>query len=262
MSLPVHTVRRATINDLAILRTIWREERFAVGELERRFTEFQVVESSDGQVIGALALQIHGNQGHIHSEAIALPEHTQALRDVLWDRLKKVAGNHGLIRLWTSAAHPHWTSAEFRPPTETEQGKRPPQFGNVLEGWLVLQLKEESVQAVSLEQELALFREVQKAEAEAFQVHARKMKYAITTAAFFFLIAVMSGGYYYWYQYLRNPDKFRNREDVPGETQPPALAPVPAALPATNPPPLAPAPMPVPQPATNQPIPGVKQASG
>lgn len=259
MSLPVHTVRRATINDLAALRAIWREERFAVGELERRFTEFQVIEASDGQVIGALALQIQGNQGHIHSEAIALPEHTEAMREVLWDRLKKVAGNHGLVRLWTSAAHPHWTSAEFRAPSEVEQGKRPAQFGNVLEGWLVLQLKEESAQAISLEQELAIFREAQKAETEAFHQRAQKMKILATGVAFLFLIAVITGGYY-WFQYIKDPDKFKNNENVPGETQPPALAPAPAVMPATNAP-LSPAPVPAPPP-TNQPLPGVKQALG
>jgi hypothetical protein len=177
---------------------------------------------------------------------------------VLWDRLKKVAGNHGLIRLWTSAAHPHWTSAEFRAPTEAEQGKCPAQFGNVLEGWLVLQLKEESAQAISLEQELAIFREAQKAESAAFHQRAQKIKVFATIIAFLALIVVIAGGYFV-VQYYKNPDKFKKSEPIPSESQPPAVTPAPAS---TNPPPLAPAPMPVPPPATNQPLPGVKKASG
>jgi N-acetylglutamate synthase-like GNAT family acetyltransferase len=234
MSLPVHTVRRATINDLAALRAIWREERFAVGELERRFTEFQVIEASDGQVIGALALQIQGNQGHIHSEAIALPEHTEAMREVLWDRLKKVSGNHGLVRLWTSAAHSHWTNADFRAPSEVEQGKRPSQFGNVLEGWLVLQLKEESAQAISLEQELAIFREAQKAESLAFHQQANKIKLFATFIAFLVLILVIIGGYYV-VQYYKHPEKFKKSEPIPSGSEAPATAPAPTNLPLPKP---------------------------
>lgn len=244
MSLPVHTVRRATINHLEALRAIWSEERFAVGELERRFTEFQVVESREGKLIGALALQIQGNQGFIHSEAIALPEHTEALREVLWDRINKVAGNHGLVRLWTSAAHSHWTSAEFRAPTEAEQGKRPPQFGNVLEGWLVLQLKEESSQAISLEQELAIFREAQKAESLAFHQQANKIKLFVTIIAFLVLILVIVGGYLI-VQYYQNPNKFKKSEPIPSGSEAPAIAPVsaptnaPLPKPAAIPPPPA-----------------------
>ncbi|MCD6049962.1 MAG: hypothetical protein K0Q55_1365 [Verrucomicrobia bacterium] len=255
MSLPVHTVRRATINDLAALRSMWSVERFAVGELERRFTEFQVVEAAEGKVIGALALQIQGNQGLIHSEAIGSPEHTEGLRAVLWERIKKVAINHGLARLWTPAVHTHFTQAEFRVPTEAEQGKRPSQFGESAEGWLMLPLKEETAQTISLEQELALFREAQKAEAEAFQQHAKKWKLMITAGAFLFLILVFSGAYYYWYQYLRNPDKFNMPEHVPAANQPAAPA---APVAPTN----APVPKLLPPPPTNPPVTEPKTALG
>ena len=249
MSLPVHTVRRATINDLGALRTIWSEERFSVGDLEARFTEFQVVETSDGQILGALALQIHGNQGHVHSEAIAKPEHTDALRAILWERLKKVAINHGLVRVWAAAAHSHWEESEFRAPTETEQGKRPEQFQPLPGGWLVLQLKEESAQAISLEQELAIFREAQKAESEAFHQQAQKMRLIATLVAFFFLLVVLVGGFY-WFQYIRNPDKFKKSEPIPGsEIQPGMMPPQPVPAPApTNPPLPKPAPIPPPPP--------------
>jgi N-acetylglutamate synthase-like GNAT family acetyltransferase len=248
MSLPVHTVRRATINDLAALRSIWSEERFAVGELEARFTEFQVVETSDGQIIGALALQIQGKQGHLHSETIAKPEHTEALRTVLWERLKKVAENHGLMRLWTSAAHTHWMEAEFRAPSAAEQEKCPAQFGETPGGWLILQLKEESAQAISLEQELAIFREAQKAESEAFHQQAQKMRLIATLVAFLFLVAVLIGGFY-WFQYIKDPDKFKKAEPVPGsEVQPELTPPVPAPAPTNAP---LPQPAPIPPPPGN-----------
>ncbi len=249
MSLPVHTVRRATINDLGALRTIWSEERFPVGDLEARFTEFQVVETSDGQILGALALQIHGNQGHVHSEAIAKPEHTDALRAILWERLKKVAVNHGLVRVWAAAAHSHWEESEFRAPTETEQGKLPEQFKPLPGGWLVLQLKDETVQAISMEQELAIFREAQKAESEAFNQQAKKIRLIATLIASFVLIMVLAAGFYY-FQYLKNPEKFRKSEPIPGSEMQPGmvpLQPVPAPTPAPTNAPL-PQPVPIPPP--------------
>lgn len=259
MSLPVHNVRRATINDLVALRAIWSEERFAVGELEARFTEFQIVEDQEGRIMGALALQIHGNQGHIHSEAIATPEHTDALRELLWDRLRKVAGNHGLVRVWTSAAHTHFADSDFRSPTEAEHGKRPVKFGEISAGWMVLQLKEESEKAVSLEQELAIFREAQKAEAEIFQAHAKKMRILIAGAAFVFLVAVWLGGYFFWYHKIRKPDTESQVEQIP--TGMPAPAPQQAPTNNVPPDPATLKPAPLPNAPTNQPASENKSAN-
>lgn len=236
MSLPVHTVRRATINDLVVLRTIWSEERFAVGELERRFTEFQVVETTDGKILATLALQIQGNQGHIHSEGFGAPEHSELLRDVLWERLKKVAQNHGLIRVWTNLDNGYWGKVQFRVPQAEEVAKLPPLFGSNA-NWKVLQLKEETNQPVSLENELAIFREAQKAETERFHQQARTMRLLASLIAFAALAAVVIGGYL-WYQYYQNPDKFKKSGDAP----PPDVQAVPLAPPA-----------PVPPPATNTP---------
>jgi hypothetical protein len=255
MTLPVHTVRRANINDLAALRTIWSEERFPVGELERRFTEFQVIEAVDGKVIAALALQIQGKEGHVHSEAIAQPEHAELARQVLWDRLKKVAINHGLVRVWTHATHTHWQQEEFSTPTEEQQGKRPAQFGESTAGWLVLQLKEESAQAISLEHELAMFREAQKAESQEFQQRAQKMRLIATVVAFLFLACVLVGGFY-WFQYYKDPEKYKKREDLTVPAPPPPAGGTNAVPPTNALPALKPAPLPAPQ--TNQTIPDSK----
>ncbi len=242
MTLPVHTVRRATINDLVVLRAIWQEERFTVGELERRFTEFQVVETAEGKVIAALALQIQGNQGFIHSEGFNAPEHTELLRDVLWERLKKVAMNHGLVRVWTVLDNGYWGKAQFREPQAEEMTKRPPVFGEIPTGWRVLQLKEEVVASVSLESELALFREAQKAETERFHQHARTMKLLATLIAFAALGAVVTGGYL-WYKYSRKEGPFRPRDEMmPAPQTQEQKAPAPVAPPPSNAPakPLAP----------------------
>jgi hypothetical protein len=159
------------------------------------------------------------------------------------------------VRLWASAAHAHWIDLDFRQPTEAELAKRPVQFGPDSAGWLVLQLKEESLQAISLEHELAMFREAQKAESEQFRQHAQKMKLIATVVAFLFLICVIVGGFY-WFQYIKNPDQFRNSGSMPGEEKPAVLSPATPAAIATN----APVPMPLPPPpaVTNQTNSGIK----
>lgn len=219
MSLPVHTVRRATINDLVVLRAIWSEERFAVGELERRFTEFQVVETVDGKVIAVLGLQIQGNQGHVHSEGYHLPEHTELLRDVLWERVRKVAINHGLVRVWTGLEHGYWKKAQFRAPLAEELTKRPAPFGEAQREWRVLQLKEEVAQPVSLEQELAIFREAQKAETESFNQKARTLRILATLVAFAALVAV-GAGFFMYYQYIHKVGFFKPKDEVLPEPAP------------------------------------------
>lgn len=64
-------VRRATLDDLGHLVELWNSMRFNTEELSRRATEFQIAESSEGTVLGAVGLQILERQGRIHSEAFS-----------------------------------------------------------------------------------------------------------------------------------------------------------------------------------------------
>ena len=64
-------VRRATIEDLPKLAALWTAEGLPVGNLEKRFKEFQLVQTEDGaEVLGAVGLQLVGNEGRLHSEAL------------------------------------------------------------------------------------------------------------------------------------------------------------------------------------------------
>ncbi len=103
-----YRVRRATLDDLGHLTAMWQPMQFPVDDLAKRVTEFQVAESPDGKVLGAVGLQIAERQGLVHSEAFsdfALAEH---LRPLLWDRVHAVATNHGLLRVWTREQAPFW----------------------------------------------------------------------------------------------------------------------------------------------------------
>src|SRR6476619_3515349 len=63
-----YRVRRATLEDIGALTELWKSMRFPIEDLSRRVTEFQVAESSDGKLLGALGLQMVEKQGRIHSE--------------------------------------------------------------------------------------------------------------------------------------------------------------------------------------------------
>src|SRR5688572_8151548 len=98
MSTPQLQVRRATIDDLPKLAALWRDENLDVADLEKRFKEFQVVEGPGGEILGALGLQISGQEGRLHSEVFSLPEQADIVREKLWERAQILVNNHGLVR--------------------------------------------------------------------------------------------------------------------------------------------------------------------
>src|ERR1700722_5229790 len=61
-------IRRATVDDRAALKTLWTSMRLPVDELEKRLTEFQVVEHYDGEVVGAIGIQFSRQHALLHSE--------------------------------------------------------------------------------------------------------------------------------------------------------------------------------------------------
>src|SRR5687768_17802105 len=106
-------VRRATIDDIPKLLALWQQENLHGAELEKRFKEFQVVEGPGGELLGTIGLQISGNHGRLHSEALAHPEQADALRKKLWDRISLVAQNNGLARVWIQSDAPFWHTLGF-----------------------------------------------------------------------------------------------------------------------------------------------------
>src|SRR2546425_12217948 len=122
MSSPPYRVRRATLDDIGQLSALWQSMHLAADGLSKRVTEFQVAESAEGKLLGAVGLQIAERQGCVHSEAFtdfALAEH---LRPLLWERLQSIAVNHGLRRLWTQEKAPFWNHCGLvQPEAETLQ---------------------------------------------------------------------------------------------------------------------------------------------
>lgn len=176
MSLSEFRVRRATVDDLPWLRHLWQAEQFDCHDLERRFTEFQIVHNSRGELLGTIGLRIDGHHGLLHCEAFARPETEESLRPALWERLQVVARNHGLHRLWTRERAPFWRHCGLQPATEEELSKLPPSFGGRHGDWLTLQLRDELAATRSLEHEFELFRAEQQAASRRAQEQARLLK--------------------------------------------------------------------------------------
>ena len=179
MNSPEYTARRATVDDLSGLKILWERARFQVLDLEKRLTEFQLIVSDAGDLIGALALHIEAKQGLLHSGAFAQPEQEEQFRPQLWERIQSVARNHGLNRLWTQEGASFWLQAGFVEGSAETLPRLPPGFGDRQARWLTLQLKVENVAALSIEHEFELFQTAQKEETERLRRLGRTMKVTV-----------------------------------------------------------------------------------
>jgi N-acetylglutamate synthase-like GNAT family acetyltransferase len=193
-----YRVRRATLDDMGTLKTLWHTMRFAEGELERRLTEFQVVEGPDHKIVGALGFQMAERQGRIHSETFADFAIADALRPLLWARVQSLASNHGIFRLWTHENAPFWVHTGFQPANEKAMARMPPAWKESGSNWFTLQLKDEEAIA-SLEKEFAMFMESEKQRSAQALGQAKTLKTVVTIFAFIVALAVFAAAAYIWF---------------------------------------------------------------
>jgi len=192
-----YKVRRATLDDIGALKALWQTMRFAEGELERRLTEFQVVEGPDHKVVGALGFQMAERQGRIHSETFADFAIADSIRPMFWTRLQSLAANHGVFRLWTQERAPFWTQSGFQQANDKVLAKLPSAWTEASASWLTLQLKDEETIA-SLEKEFAMFMESEKQRSAQALDQAKTLKTIVTILAFIVALAVFAAAAYVW----------------------------------------------------------------
>ena len=170
---------------------VWAAAALPAAELEKQFTEFQVAVSPGGLIVGAVALQVSGADGKIHSETFADFALSDALRPLLWQRLEVVARNHGLFRLWTAETAPFWKKdVGF----SAAAGQPPDAFGPPGSAWLSLRLKDEGADPNLLEAQFNAFREAERARREKLLQRAAALKTVGTLIAvllFLFSLAVL-----------------------------------------------------------------------
>ena len=94
MNLPTLRVRRATTDDLQSLKALWRSMLLPADELEKRLTEFQVVETADGKLLGAIGIQILPRQAWLHSESYLDFALADDARELFWQRIQTLSLIH------------------------------------------------------------------------------------------------------------------------------------------------------------------------
>ena len=190
-----YRVRRATLDDLKQLTALWQTMHFAIEDLGKRVTEFQVTEGADGKVLGAIGLQTTERQGRLHSEGFADFALADQLRPLLWERIQSVARNNGLLRLWTQEKAPFWSRSGLLPADAETMQKLPAGWRSSPADWLTLKLKDDIETVMSLDKQFAMFMESEKQRtARAFQ-HARILKMVATLIALAVLGLVLAGAF-------------------------------------------------------------------
>jgi N-acetylglutamate synthase-like GNAT family acetyltransferase len=195
MNSPAYRVRRANVDDFNALKALWTSMNFSPADLEKRLTEFQIAEDADGKIVGAIGFQFLQRQGLIHSEAFtdfAVADH---VRPLLWGRIQSLATNHGVARLWTRENAPFWTHNGLQPADDNALERLPEAWNRASPGWLTLRLKDEAV-ILSLDKELALFKEAEKKSTAETLAHAHKVKLIVTTIGVIIALALVAAAVY------------------------------------------------------------------
>jgi N-acetylglutamate synthase-like GNAT family acetyltransferase len=185
---PNYQARRATLEDLPALRSLWHQARLPEDELEKRFTEFQVVPGPDGTILGAVGMQMLKQNGYIHSETFAEPNLATQLRPLLWQRMLTVAKNTGLLRLWTLPTAHFYREQGFTDVDAALKAKVPEEFGNPGADWISLKLKDDAV--ISAEREFEIFAMAQREESERMMSQAKSLRLFAYGLLFLTLIGI------------------------------------------------------------------------
>ena len=187
-------IRRATVDDLPALKTMWLAAQWPVAELEGRLTEFHVVESG-GQFAGALGVQVLRQHARLHSEDYADFSVADEARKLFWDRIQKLAANLGVFRMWTQETSPFWKGWGFQPANPEILARLPEEWKNLEGRWLTLELKNEDAINTALKNQFAGFMAAEKKSAAHLAERARQLKLFITIAGFgiFFVCLVVAG---------------------------------------------------------------------
>ncbi len=178
-------IRRATVDDRDALKNLWASMRLSPDDLEKRLTEFQVVENSDGEVVGAIGIQFSKQHTLLHSEGYSDFRVADAARQLFWERIQTLASHNGIFRVWTQERSPFWKNFGFQPPTAEVLARLPEEWKNEFDGgWLTLQLKNEEVIIAAFEKQFAGFMAEEKSEAKKISEKAKTINTIITVAGF------------------------------------------------------------------------------
>jgi hypothetical protein len=141
-------------------------------------------------VLATIGIQLAGRQGLLHSESIARPEISDALREMLWERLQVIIKSNSLERLWTHLNSHYWRDLGFQRATPEQLKMLPAKFGQGERPWGVKNLSAADANAV-LEREMAEIKALQQREVARAQQRVQLMKrVALGVTAIVFVIVI------------------------------------------------------------------------
>ena len=181
--MPQLQIRRATVDDLPALKALWLAAQLPADKLKDRVTEFQVVEA-DGKFAGAIGVQIIRQHARLHSEDYADFSVADAARELFWERIQKLAANHGVFRVWMQENSPFWKNYGFQPPSAEAITRLPDEWKNLEGNWLTLELKNEDAINAVLKNQFGEFMASEKNHTAQIAENARKFKLFVTVASF------------------------------------------------------------------------------
>jgi len=153
-------------------------------ELEKRLTEFQVIENADGRLLGAIGIQIVRQHAWLHSESYLDFAHADKARELFWERIQALAANHGVFQLWTQENSPFWSRLGFRSATAKKLSDLPTEWQSARGEWFMLQLKDEETITNALDKDFAVFMSAEKQNTERAFQQARTLRTTITIIGF------------------------------------------------------------------------------
>ena len=177
-------VRRATLDDLATLRTIWLSMRLPADEMEKRLKEFQVVEDAAGNVLGAIGIQFSKQHALLYGEGFSDFSVADIARQMFWRRFEALAANHGIFRVWTQENSPFWLHWGFQPANAQILSRLPEGWKTSDGRWFTLELKNEEVVNDALKNKFAGFLDAEKQQTARVAEKARTLKTVITVIGF------------------------------------------------------------------------------
>lgn len=163
--------RRADAEDLASLTDLWSAAGLPADELGGFLGEFHVVTDADGRVLHAIGLLVEDDQGLLHSEALApgASHDPDGCRSTAWKRLRIIARNQGVRRIWTREDATYWSTCGFQPVAASDLPEPLPSFATREDGWWLFRHPEPSQAAQMIQQEMALWQTQREQEAEGFR---------------------------------------------------------------------------------------------
>jgi len=195
-------IRRATVDDLPALKSLWQAVELPADELESRLTEFQVVEA-DNNFAGALGFQILRQHARLHSEDYADFSVADAARESFWERIQNLAANHGVFRIWTQETSLFWTHWGFQPANAETFARLPDEWKNLEGRWLTLELKDEDAVNHALKNQFGNFMDAEKQQTAQVANRARQIRTVFTVI--FFVLAAISFAILFYLLMHRNP---------------------------------------------------------